>query len=139
MVRMVRVCGVEPATWSITHPFPVLCYRHSTRHVKQRTWQIPLAPPPSLWLYFHPRRVRLLVFLTPSLPKCRTSILSGQKRGMVFLLISSLHSQGESSISGATGQESWPQISDRVEVSCLEGQTEKTRPNVSVLQGPFLE
>lgn len=69
MVRMVRVCGVEPATWSITHPFPVLCYRHSTRHVKQRTRQIPLAPPPSLWLYFHPRRVRLLVFLTPLTPK----------------------------------------------------------------------
>ena len=41
----------------------------STRHVKQRLWRVSLTLSPRLGLYFHPRRVRLLVFLTPLIPK----------------------------------------------------------------------
>lgn len=69
-------------------PFPVL----STRHVKQRLWRVSLTPAPSLGLYFHPRRVRLLVFLTNLIPKVQNlySEWAEERNGLCSHIQSSL-------------------------------------------------
>lgn len=142
MVRTVRVCGIWADTRTTTHPFPVLCYRSSIVHVAQ-IQQVPLTPDPSLGLFFF-----FFFFITGgsdcwffsrlSHPKRRNSILSGQKRGLVFLLILRFLLIRRNSTSGATNKESWLQLTWKMEVSCLEAQAEKTRA-ASGPHGLFLE